>query len=359
MSVTHSLTAMAAKRRLSQKQGDVLEPKAAGLQSKSAASSDAAEPKEKKKKRKKKKQLTPLQVAIKDGKIPKARKPYALFTAHVLTDAPKADKVPGKRCATFVKSKWDELSQSAKHEWKLLAEREAREQRRAMRTIGLSGLAVTAAASADADPGATGGRAPAIPELSERQEQFGPYRLLQTPALSQGSYGKIVKAKSPNGITVVIKVGIAPQNDDAKQEVMAYVRIVEQFKYNGAFLAPLAVSENGPFPYIVLPYVAGGDVGRFLLNSGAFKDENLRAVILQLCGAVRYLHKIGLLHLDIKPANMLWDPAATHLYLVDLGMSAFLQNGRARGPLHLPVATCSYRPPELWDMKVGGSITTN
>ena len=42
----------------------------------------------------KKNKKTPLQNAIKAGLVPKARKPYALFTQHILNDLPPAERKP-------------------------------------------------------------------------------------------------------------------------------------------------------------------------------------------------------------------------------------------------------------------------
>ena len=62
------------------------------------------------------------------------------------------------------------------------------------------------------------------------------------------------------------------------------------------------------------------------------------------------------IYVDVKPGNMLWDPGATHLYLIDLGMSAFMKDGCAAGPLDLPVVTAFYRPPELWAYRVADAL---
>jgi serine/threonine protein kinase len=54
----------------------------------------------------------------------------------------------------------------------------------------------------------------------------------------------------------------------------------------------------------------------FNTNGGIFR------CMMQACLAVKYLHGYGILHLDIKPLNMLIDEKTENLKLCDFGNSA-------------------------------------
>ena len=76
--------------------------------------------------------------------------------------------------------------------------------------------------------------------------------------------------------------------------------------------------------FIAMRYVAGGDVGSLLRRRGALPPERAGAVISPVASALDAAHQAGLVHRDVKPANMLLDARpgrADHVYLADFGIS--------------------------------------
>jgi serine/threonine protein kinase len=71
-----------------------------------------------------------------------------------------------------------------------------------------------------------------------------------------------------------------------------------------------------PYPRIVLEYLTGDTISNtfFRGNYGAFDVEDFVLVIEQLCDAVTYVHSQGMLHLDIKPANVMYDDGQVTLF---------------------------------------------
>ena len=68
---------------------------------------------------------------------------------------------------------------------------------------------------------------------------------------------------------------------------------------------------------------------------------------VQLCSAVGYLHRCGVLHLDVKPGNIVC-PETGLIKLIDLSLA------RAPGPARGGLGTRGYRPPE---QERGGALT--
>ena len=67
-----------------------------------------------------------------------------------------------------------------------------------------------------------------------------------------------------------------------------------------------------------------------------------------------WLHASKVAHLDTEPVNLLWEPQACTLVVVDFGMSLKLSEDDTRWDDITPFTAVagSYRPPELWHRPV-------
>jgi serine/threonine protein kinase len=63
-------------------------------------------------------------------------------------------------------------------------------------------------------------------------------------------------------------------------------------------------------------------MGNFLVKIASEITGGILRYMMQACLAVNYLHDQGILHLDIKPLNMLIDEKTENLKLCDFGNSA-------------------------------------
>ena len=78
-----------------------------------------------------------------------------------------------------------------------------------------------------------------------------------------------------------------------------------------------------PFPFLALEY-CGSSLFSLLGEKGAFSVDDSRAIALQLKAAVRGLHSLQILHLDLKTSNVLWCVVRRELKLADFGMSEYI-----------------------------------
>jgi eukaryotic-like serine/threonine-protein kinase len=97
-------------------------------------------------------------------------------------------------------------------------------------------------------------------------------------------------------------------------------------------------------PYLVLTYADGGSLAD-RIKAGPLEIANVVEIVLQVGNGLRQLHARGVLHRDVKPANVLFrsDPPSERAMLGDLGLGKSLE---AVSQLTMPGGTPAYVAPE-------------
>jgi serine/threonine protein kinase len=82
-----------------------------------------------------------------------------------------------------------------------------------------------------------------------------------------------------------------------------------------------AGDEDGQL-YVAMRYVDGTDLGAFVAREGSLAPQQAVHVIAQVADALDAAHERGLVHRDVKPANVLLEsrPSGYHTYLTDFGL---------------------------------------
>merc|ERR1711990_619586 len=102
-----------------------------------------------------------------------------------------------------------------------------------------------------------------------------------------------------------------------KAERLLQARMSEQ---QHPFLARLHASfQDSTSLYLILEYVAGGDLSFHLNSRVKLPEEVVRIIAAELCLALEHLHANDVVHRDVKAANVLIDKDG-HIRLTDFGM---------------------------------------
>ena len=148
----------------------------------------------------------------------------------------------------------------------------------------------------------------------------GRYRLEERVAA--GGMGTVFAATDERlGRRVAVKV--------LKEELTGDPRFVERFRREaraaGALSHPNVATvfdfgEDSGTPFIVMELVPGRDLARLLREEGAVAPDRARALAAQMCAALAHAHAAGLVHRDVKPANVIVDDAG-RVKVTDFGIA--------------------------------------
>lgn len=83
-----------------------------------------------------------------------------------------------------------------------------------------------------------------------------------------------------------------------------------------------------------MEYVPGGSVAALLRNYGAFEEPLVRNFVRQILEGLNYVHERGIVHRDIKGANVLVDNKGG-IKVSDFGVSKKLEDSESRDHLSL------------------------
>lgn len=94
-------------------------------------------------------------------------------------------------------------------------------------------------------------------------------------------------------------------------------------------------------PCIVMEYIDGRTL-RSTLDGGRLTRDEARRAVLQICGALAYIHSRQIIHRDLKPENIMLTDNGGNVKLIDFGYS----DADSYAVLKQPAGTRRYAAPE-------------
>ena len=88
------------------------------------------------------------------------------------------------------------------------------------------------------------------------------------------------------------------------------------------------IDNQGDTHYIVMEYVDGDDLQTIVKKKGPLEFEDVANYIAQAARGLQHAHDVGLIHRDVKPANVLINSKGV-VKLLDLGLALFADDAQA------------------------------
>jgi serine/threonine-protein kinase len=110
----------------------------------------------------------------------------------------------------------------------------------------------------------------------------------------------------------------------------------------------VAVYDTGQdtVPFIVMEYVDGDSLHRLLSRHGPVPVEDAARIARSILAALDQAHQRGLVHRDMKPANVLFDAATGEAKVVDFGIAKGLEDTGGLTRTSGLIGTAAYLSPE-------------
>ena len=159
---------------------------------------------------------------------------------------------------------------------------------------------------------------------AEAQQMFLHYRVVDK--IGSGGMGEVFKAEDTKlGRTVALKVLPATANDNAT----AKRRFLKEAQAASALNHPNivtihAIEEADGVDFIVMEFIEGQTLKAMIEREGALPLANLLDIGIQVCDALGAAHEIGLVHRDVKAANLVVTPRG-RAKVLDFGLAKIVR----------------------------------
>jgi eukaryotic-like serine/threonine-protein kinase len=174
-----------------------------------------------------------------------------------------------------------------------------------------------------------------------------PDRYAAPHRIGRGGMGEIFRATDTVlGRDVAIKVldERYARSDDVRRRFTREALAVARLSGNANIVTIYDVGEEQGRPFIVMEYLAGGSLADRIRDEGVQPPGRAFDWLEQAAGALDAAHRAGVIHRDVKPANLLLD-RHDRVHVADFGIASaagldsFTQTGTVLG-------TASYLSPE-------------
>jgi len=172
--------------------------------------------------------------------------------------------------------------------------------------------------------------------------------------IGQGGFGRTFRAVDLGrfGQPCVIKQFFPPaQNNPAalQKSIELFNREAEQLNELGKhpqIPELIAYFEQDASLYLVQELIEGQNLAEELEEQGAFSEQKIRELLLDLLPAIQFIHNRQVIHRDLKPENIIRRRVDRRLFLVDFGAAKVVTSKRDFAKTGTVIGSAEYTAPE-------------
>jgi hypothetical protein len=141
--------------------------------------------------------------------------------------------------------------------------------------------------------------------------------------VGSGGMGVVLKARDTSLQRVVAIKLLAPQLAASGTARKRFVREAQAAAAvrDEHVVSIYAVQGTGPVPYLVMEYIEGATLEERIKQRGPVELKEILRIGLQIAEGLAAAHKHGLVHRDVKPANILLENGVERVKITDFGLA--------------------------------------
>jgi hypothetical protein len=189
------------------------------------------------------------------------------------------------------------------------------------------------------------------PEAAEQLPDPFPGEFRLRALLGRGAFGKVFLADDvglgrPVALKAILTGGKLPAADGLRL-LQQEARMLASVRHPHVVQVHAWRTSADGTRYLVMDYVAGGSLAARVGREGPLPWHKAARYAAEAGEGLLEVQARGIVHRDVKPSNLLWDLAADHALLTDLGVAARMNQQGSFG------GTPFYMPPEAFEGRVG------
>ena len=179
-------------------------------------------------------------------------------------------------------------------------------------------------------------------------QTFGSYRL--ESVIGRGGMGEVYRARHLRLTNRLAAVKVLPASLAIESD---FLQRFEHEANSAASLDHPAIlpvwdyGEHEGQPYLAMPFIPGGSLKEYLEQHGPLSPAEALGLFAPIAEALDYAHSRGIIHRDVKPANILLREDGRPL-LADFGIAKAVESGQSQGLTRAgsTIGTPEYMAPE-------------
>ncbi|MCI0344971.1 MAG: serine/threonine protein kinase, partial [Chloroflexi bacterium] len=171
--------------------------------------------------------------------------------------------------------------------------------------------------------------------------------------------GVVYQGRDPKiGRIVAIKTMALAQEFEADELADVKARFFREAETAGRLNHPHIVTifdagEEHDLAYIAMEFLKGRDLAPFTKPAGLLPVDQVVAIVARVAEALGYAHRQNVVHRDVKPANIMYEPDSDTVKVTDFGIARITDASKTKTGMVL--GTPSYMSPEqLAGRKIDG-----